>query len=158
MSLLQQRLLTRIANSPHRMVLVFPAAKAAVTSTPVNPFGPTPTTVAVPAATTPIKPPVTIACLWADGAKPGDLAAPSEQVMRREVGWYAEATSVARVLLSDVAVVAGNPWGPTLFDQVHHIEFGGKQYEVVQVTPVSAGHLVPVSYAVWLKAATQQAK
>lgn len=157
MSMLQQRLMTRIANSPHRMTLVFPAAKAAVTAAPVNPFGPTPTVTAVPATTTPVRAPLTIACLWADGVNPGDLSAPSEQVMRREVGWYAEATSVARVLLSDVAVVPTNPWGATLFDQAHHVEFGGKRFEVVQVTPVAAGHLIPVSYAVWLKAATQQA-
>lgn len=94
--------------------------------------------------------------LWADGVNPGDLESRTEAVFRREVGWYAEATAVARVLVSEVAIDVTNPWGATLLDKAHHVEFAGKVYEMVQYTPIAAGFRVPVSYAVWLKGAQQQ--
>lgn len=156
MSLLQARIIARIKGSPHRLTLHFPPAPAAVVATPANPFGPTGTATAIPAATTPSFPDKVVHCLWADGVNAGDLASRAEQIMRREVGWYAEATVVARVLVSEVAIDATKPYGATWLDRVQRVSFGGKTYEIVQYTPVSAGFLVPVSYAVWLKGAQQQ--
>jgi hypothetical protein len=154
--LLQARLRARVEQSPHRLIVVWAPAAPVVTSTPTNPFGPQPTPSVIQTPPTPARPAVTLRCLWADGVAQGDLERAAERAMRREVGWYTEATAVARVLVSEAAIDPANPWAGTIFDTAHHVEFRNQRFDVVQWTPVSAGDLTPITYAIWVRGAQQQ--
>jgi hypothetical protein len=146
------RVRKRIAESAHSVTVVFPAARvpAAGTSpgsTLANPLlGPPTTQTLVGADPTPMKPSVTMQCIWTSG-----VANLASATLDRH-GWHSEADAMARVDSIDAETAPGK----THFDACDHVEHDGRHFVVLQVQPVGPGFAPPHSYSVWLKTQRKQ--
>jgi len=158
MDFIDAAIITRITNSPQRLTLVYPAALPTATgiapgTAPLSPLTGSPVTQqVVNPAPTPIGADLTVNCLWLDSATGGELSdrLSEEALQFKRAGWLAEATALARVLVSDVAIDPDNPYGGTEFDRVERVEHFGQRYRVLQVVPFGSGSKIPVTYHVWL--------
>jgi hypothetical protein len=111
--------------------------------------GPAPTTTVFPTAPTPVKPSVTVDCLWLDSYV-SVAGTPVDAIVTGRVGWVQGATALARVAVADAALDPDNYAGDTIFTAADHVEFQGRRYKVIAVEPVAASFRLPVSYHVWL--------
>lgn len=158
------RLAERVRNSSETLTVHYPVLLAPVTgvapiaSTPVSPLlGPEETPVLLEAVEgTPSQDPVTLSCLWTDAY--GNLVVDVRGEVRKagELGWYANADALARVLVEDAAVDADKPWGDTVFEASAYVEHAERRFVVLAVEPVGASMGPPVSYYVWLRGGTKQ--
>lgn len=148
--------IARIQSSPLTITLVYAAAStvptgAAPAAAPANPLtGAQEAVVIDPAAATETT--EDLACLWMDvatGAELSDRTNP-EAIRFAQVGWVAEATALARVLVSEAALDTTNPYKGTKFDKAVRVEHFGQRYRVLQVVPFGSGSKLPVTYHVWL--------
>jgi hypothetical protein len=100
--------------------------------------------------------PVTLPCLWLDSFGNLVLSLQTERVKAGLSGWYASATAMARVLVSDAALDPDDPWGDTVFTGADYVEHSGHRYQVVAVDGLGASMGPPVTYYVWLRGAAKQ--
>lgn len=149
---------SRIQNSPQSITLVYPPAASVAVGVapgpaPLNPLtGPSESVVIDLTEPTPYSASETIKCLWLDMATGAELTdrTSAEAIRFAQIGWIAEATAVARVLVTDVALDTTNPYAGTKFDKVARVEHFGQHYRVLQVVPFGSGSKIPVTYHVWL--------
>lgn len=148
----------RIKASPLQLTLVYPpalptAAGVSPGTAPLSPLTGEPDALEVVLTdAAPVSASETINCLWLDIATGGELTdrLSNEAIRYRSLGWISEATAVARVLVSDVALDSTNPYTGTKFDKVERVEHFNQRYRVLQVVPFGSGSKVPVTYHVWL--------
>jgi hypothetical protein len=142
---LDDRMVRRIQQSPHRLTLHFPPARAVTTSTPVSsvPTSPltrgTPKIGVLPAEPTPADPPVEVPCLWYPSYEGTVGSARRNQWDKNAIGWSGKADALARVIGADVGVVDPNNLGTSLFSTCEYVTFAGIRYQVLGVHPVTAG-------------------
>lgn len=161
---LHTRLANRIRASSHTVTLVFPVAVApvAVSGTPgampASPLtGIRPVNTLVPQVVTRVQDDLTMPCLWYHAPDATIATALRHDVAHQDVlGRHTDVQAVAEVLLADAAVDAADPYGPTYFDSVEHVEHGGQTYRVVEARPAGAGFAAPVALFVYLIGATGQ--
>jgi len=159
--MLNERLLDRIRNGLE-MTVAYPEERPAVTgssptSTPVNILTGTRQTPAVyPVSGTPIRPAVTLKCLFypAYGSVPGQAGRNKHYI--DTVGWQADADALAQVEIAEAALDEDDYRGDTVFTGCDHVEVSGHHYRVLSVVPIGPGHRDPVSYYVWLKGNAKQ--
>lgn len=159
--IIQRRLLERIRTSGLTLTVVYPPSRPALvgstpTSAPLSPFtGPNPVQDVVDATPVPAKASVSLSCLWLDAYGSPSQSALSDQIRTLRVGWYAGATALARVAVSDAAIDPAKPLDDTVFTGADHVEFQGSKFRLVSVQPVGAGFYAPYTYYVWLVGATK---
>lgn len=146
-------LVQRIQSSPLTLVVVYPPAVTAQT-TVVDPFK-QPELAALTTAPTRTATNRQIRCLWHDRPTDADNPVPN-RATPLAVGWYEEATALARVLVADAALDPESPRAGSHFDHAEYVEFQGMRYDVLNVTPVAAGFSHPATFAVWLRGAQHQ--
>lgn len=155
----------RITSSGLILTVQYPPAKVPVTtivpspSGPVNPLsGPRPVQKAVEVATLPSRPPVTIPCLWMSLRSSTSQTMAGMEAIRKldPIGWVEGSEALARVLVSDAARDASDPYGDTVFTDCEAVLFAGHRYRVLGVHPASASFRVPDTYVVWLSGAAKQ--
>lgn len=155
------RMVARIRSSVHQLTIHYPAAVTKPSGTspsasgPLSPLtGVKPVETLAPAVTTPIKPPVTLGCLWYDATALGDLKRNSTTA--EALGWVVGAEVMAVVTVADGAVNPNLPAKDTLFDNCDYVVHDEQRHEVLRVTPVGASFAKPYCYYVWLKGAKRQ--
>ena len=155
---LQTRLIKRIENSGLNVTVHYPpvrdvAAGSSPGAAPVNPLtGDTTPAGVFPTDPVGYLPTVTLKCLWMDALTGREATDVAHTELRKvhAAGWVVGATSMARVLVSEAALDAANPYAGTVFDGASHVEHLGARFKVLQITPITAGFAMPVSYHVWL--------
>jgi len=156
---LNAQLTARIRDSVHTLTVLYPVARPVMAGTPpaaapINPLtGPPTTQVVFPTTATPAQPSVTVPCLWLD-AFSGRTMTP-DMIRRTRVGWREEATALARVLVSDVALT-DDPWGNTIFTGAEVVEHAGHRYRIDSVELVGSSFGSPITYHIWLVGGAKQ--
>lgn len=154
---LDQQIIARIKASPLTLTIVASSARqapagSAATTAPTSPLtGAAPSsTVLTDGTAAPYLADVTMPCLWMDEAAVlSDNA--FNQYKVAQLGWVQGATALARVLVSDAALVATNPYAGTKFDAGSKVTYQGRAYMILSVQPFGSGSRIPVTYHVWLK-------
>lgn len=151
--LLTARMLGRIAQSKHELTVNYPAPRPVIHdsspgSAPISPLtGTRPAPTLNLPAITPIKPPLTLKCLW--------YAADSLTALRRggiEVGpsgWVEGTTALACVSAADAQNGA-------VFLGTDHVTHRGQSYTVLKTTPQGTADGEPFTVYVWLSGAAKQ--
>lgn len=161
---LQARVKERILASTETLTVHYPAARATVsgtapvTTTPVSPLlAPEATPVwLAPTEAEPVKPSVTMSCLWLDSYQGLVSGLGDDRVRVSRMAWRTEAHAVARVLVEDAALDPLDPQGDTVFSGADYVEYRGHRYQVLAVDPIGASMAAPASYYVWLQGAARQ--
>lgn len=147
-----ERIRARIAASPHRLSVVFPAVRPVATGTspgpaPVRPFTgtqPTPTVAGPP--TTALRPPVELPCLWLDADTLGALRNPGAGESHGL--WASGASALARINPEDLPPDSEGP--EAFFAAAEYVEFKGKRYDARKVTPAGPSDEDPYTWYLWL--------
>ena len=150
------KLTKRIEDSGLTLSVVYPAARQVVTgvapgAAPVNPLTGSSTPTVFPAEPIPIKPAVTLKCLWYDLPSGLSLSTGDEKRDHLQIGYVEGATALARVLVKEAAIDVDKPYGTNVFSDAEEVNYQGLKFEIVQVTPMGSGRGLPISYHCWLK-------
>ena len=152
------RLAARIASSPHQITVHYPPVRVGATGVvpftqPASPLtrAPVPSTVPTPDTVGGV-PDLTVQCLWYDR----DALRTLPKFVQDGIGWTEDVEAAARVLATDVALDATNPWGGTKLDTAEYVQYNGYRYRIKTIKPISASFLVATTYAVLLTGGYKQ--
>lgn len=151
-----KRLLSRIANAGTTFDVVYPPTRpivvgAAPGPAPASPLtGPAPVQHVFSGDVTPGQASLTVKCLWHDIASSLGDSIGDEQYRFKQLGWVRDATALARVMVSEVALDPTNPYAGTKLDAADHVVYHTRRFRVLQVSVMGSSVGTPVSYYVWL--------